>query len=337
MSEGDPDDVRIVGRSREAVVSAIVDVDVHANQFAVREALDAVTEDGLVTRDAVDDALADLATVVATTENRVEFAAIALEEAREAAEPVSYVTAVAAQLDAFDERLSAIEAEVGALGDDLQALLGRVAEEGEDVTYGVARRIHRIEDEADDLQAAADELTVDVEEFDAWLADPAVRAEEFEADVEALEETLAVLEETADALQTEEGDPPVGSTATEQGDRGTRWASATVDHRVAGLMLAELRAELADLRTMAERVETDAAGPLAATADRLDDLVARHEEVGDALESIDAPDWHARYDERIATVEETLESFEPPVDWAELQAALEGVEGEAGGRGEPSG
>ena len=146
--------------------------------------------------------------------------------------------------------------------------------------------------------------------------------DEFEGDLEGVEETLDRLEGTAEALQPETNPSMMGSRSVEEVDPGTRWFEATVDHRVTGLLLADLRAELADFRQSAEEAGGEGARRVSAAEDRLDELDARHEAVGESLASIHAPIWHARFDDLIATVEETLAAHEPPVDWAAVEAAL---------------
>lgn len=324
MSDGDggADDVDLAGRSREAAVMAVVNADPTINQVAVRSALDPLTEDGVVTREALEEEVAALEEVVSTPENRVEDAAAALDDAREAAGAVDDVDVVRARLDGLASQLSAIEARVDALEDDRRALRERVEEEG--VTYGLADEVRRVRDEASDLVGVADDFRADLEAFERWLDRPGVRFDELEADVGALEEAVAGLDAAVEGIEGSADGTDASTDGSEEGaDPGARWADAWIDHRVTGLLLADVRSELADLRALSERGDHDAAERAEGVADRLDDVRARHESIGDRLRSTGRPGWRDRFEERLSAVEETLEAYDPPVDWEALQASFE--------------
>jgi hypothetical protein len=107
-------------------------------------------------------------------------------------------------------------------------------------------------------------------------------------------------------------------------DPAVGWIDATFRHRAVGLLFADLRAELADLRTMAER---QASADAVADVDDLDGRLAALEDrwaaLGDRLDDLARPSWHDRFDDRLTALEGALDGFEPPVDWGRVQAALD--------------
>ena len=110
----------LVGQPVEDVIEAVVDSEGDCNPATVRETLDPVTDDGVVTREAVETAVSDTSKIVATAETRTELAGIAYEDATAAATTVDDLSIVAAQLNRYADRLKAVEARTVNLADDLQ-------------------------------------------------------------------------------------------------------------------------------------------------------------------------------------------------------------------------
>jgi len=334
MSQEDdaaPDDV--AGLPVEDAVDAVVarDDGNDRDRGEVRAALETVAEDGVVAWDGVDAALAHVSKVVATPETRVELAARGLSDAREAASPVADLDAVDSRLTAFEARLAAVESRTADLGADLQALVARPGEGDPDADlYATARGIRQLTADANEAHRAADELGVDVEEFEEWLADPDVRYEEFEGDVDAVERSVDELAAAVDRLAADlaEGDDGDGEGAGDEegntpADAAATWFDLTLRSRVIGLLLADVRAELADLRTWADREDLDHGERLDAFDARLADLDDRVVAAGDRLDDLARPDWRARFDDRLDAFGSALDGLEPPVDWGEVQATLE--------------
>jgi hypothetical protein len=338
MSQEDdaaPDDV--AGLPVEDAVDAVVarDDGNDRDRGEVRAALETVAEDGVVAWDGVDEALAHVSKVVATPETRVELAARGLSDAREAASPVADLDAVDSRLTAFEARLAAVESRTADLGADLQTLVARPGEADPDADlYATARGIRRLTANANEAQRAADELGVDVEEFEEWLADPDVRYEEFEGDVDAVERSVdeltaavdrleADLAEGADGDGTGDGEGAGDEEGNTPADAAATWFDLTLRSRVIGLLLADVRAELADLRTWADRENLDHGERLDAFDARLADLDDRVAAAGDRLADLARPDWRARFDDRLDAFGSALDGVEPPVDWGEVQATLE--------------
>lgn len=318
MGEGGDraDDVVVTGRSRESAVSAIVNADVTANQVRARSAIEAVLEDGVVTRDGVEEELADVASGLSSVDTVAERTAAAFEEVRDVAGPVTDVDLVRGRLSTFAARLDELEDGIDDLDAERRLIAGR--ETGTGVTYGIVREVHELRRAVNDLRDSMDELREEIESFGTWLRDPDVRYDELEEDAGAIEERVAEIRSDLDSI--DEGVDP-----------GARWAKAAIDHRVAGLLIEDLWSELGDVRTLAKRQDSDKAERTGAIANRLDDVATRHESVGKRIESTAQPEWQRRYGDRISAVEETLDRFDPPVEWGALQAALTDVQGKPSG------
>lgn len=337
--DGEPGLDRIEGVPLDDAVDRVV-ADTGRDPDAVRRALSYVTDDeGVVTADAVDDALAYLSKVVSTPETRAEFAAIELSDAREAAEPVADVDTVAARLDAFESRLDAVEARVADLGEELQRLLDRDATAD---IFETAAAIQDLTETANAAQRAADELYVDAEEFQRWLATPAVRYDEFASELDALDESLDALAGTVDDLADAVAggtDDAVADADVDAGDDDPAlgWFEATLRHRAVGLLLADLRAELTDLHTLAARdafgttADSDDSASQDDLDDRLDALERRWRTLDDRVDDLERRRWHDRFADQLRALDAALDPFEPPIDWTDVQAALddvrEGVDG----------
>jgi len=289
----------------------------------VRATLDRVASDGVVTRDAVEEALTETSMVVSTAETRTELASHALADAREAAAPVSDLDVVAARLDAFESRLTAVEDRSSALGADLETLVEKTGEP--DSVYEVAAGTRRLRAAAKRVQRDADVLQMDLESFERWLDSPETRFDEFGEDIDAVEQSLDGLAATVDEIPIIAADDAANSDAVapDADSTGTDWAVARLRHRVLGLLLADLRAELGDLRTLAERADRDRAGRAAELGDRLDDLDTRQAGLGDRLEDLARPAWTDRFGDRVASFEAETADMEPPLDWSAVESAFE--------------
>lgn len=279
----------------------------------VRAALAHVADDGVVTDEAAASALAEVSKFVATAETRTELAGIALADAREAADPVADLPTVAARLERFERAVASVEERADALGSDLQSVTGADPE----ATFALADGIRRVEERSREIQRTADELQVDLEEFERWLDSHPTRVRELRADIDALADSLGDLESAAERLDA--GDGPSGD------DPARAWFDATLRHRALGISVADLRADLADLGTWTDRedVEPPEDGGLDGLAARLDDLADRHEALGERLDRLARPAWTDRFGDRVAAVESDLDALEPPVDWGAVQETLE--------------
>lgn len=280
----------------------------------VRATLDRVTSDGVVSHDAAEEALSEASKVVSTAETRAELAALELSDAREAAEPVADLDAVAARLDGFEARLASVEDQVTELGSELEGLVGRTDEPG--ALYAVALGIRRLTAAANEVQRTADELQLDLESFERWLASPEARFEDLDADADAVERSIDELAAATDEI--------ADGSAT---DAGAAWADARLRVRVTGLLVDDLRAELADLRAWndGERAEEGRAEEERADglADRLADLETRLATVEGRLDGFTRSAWEERFGDRLAAFETATADLEPPLAWGAVQAAYD--------------
>ncbi|MFA1610118.1 halo transducer protein [Halobellus rubicundus] len=294
----------VVGLATERAVAAIVDADATRDPETVRSVLDHVTDDGgRVSRDGIDETVSDVAKRLSTAETRTELARSAFEDAAAAADGVDDLDVVSARLDRYEATLDDIDSRVRDLGADLQAVSN--PDDTPDAVYEAVCELRRIAGEADDVQQTADELQFDLDDFEAWLDSHERRRQAFEEDVDVVADAL----EAARTAAT----PPLDAES---------WVDAVLRVEVTPVLLADLRAELDDLRAMAERAGVDG-GWADDLEDRLADLDSRVAAARAALNDAAEPSWRERYGARIAAFRETGAAAEPPVEWGEVQAELD--------------
>ncbi|WP_209452197.1 hypothetical protein [Halosimplex halophilum] len=301
----------------------------------VRAALGFVAEDGVVSRDALRESLKLTSKVLTTAETRVELAGIALDDAREAAESVPDLPTVEARLEDFAAEVAAVENRAAALGEDLQAVVDDRADPA--ARFAVADGLRQVDERAREVQRTADEIQFDLEAFERWLDSHAVRVRDLGEDLDALAASLDDLATAVDAIEAASTGDAVETAAGEAGgnaaadsdagvdDPARAWFDATCSHRATGLTVADLRAELGDLRTWADREGADPVGEggLDDLAARLDDLDGRHGALGERLDAAAEPEWTDRFGEAVAAVESDLADCAPPVDWGVVQSTVE--------------
>lgn len=311
----DTETPRVFGRPVDDAAAALAaatdrDADMVADDLSL------FVVDGIVSRDRVDDALAGLSKVVSTPETRLEVAAREVERAHDAAAGVADLDTVAHRLDGLDNRLAAVESEVDTLGDRLTGLLDRAGDPA--AAAEVARGVEALTDDANAAQVAADDLRGDAEATKRWAEDPGTRSHEFGEDVDAVAASVDGTADAADWLTGEADDLPEWRST---GDPGVVWAEARISAHVADLLVADLRAELADLRTWAAREDTDPG--LADDAARVDDLAARRDNIADRLDDAARPAWREAHGDRVGHAVEAVAAFDPPVAWGAVRAALD--------------
>jgi predicted nucleic acid-binding Zn-ribbon protein len=316
MNSEEGSTVAIDGEPVDEAVETVVAADASRDPDRVRTALDHVTEDGVVRAGAVEPALGHLSKVVSTPETRVELAEIALEDARETADSVSDLDTVAARLDGFEDRVETIAQQVGGLGEDLQALI----ESYDDPTdlYATAVGIQRLTERANALQAAADDVQLELERFESWVETESARLTDLGEDVAAAEGELDELE--AAITELESGIESVEDPAAVDG-LAVSWVQTSVGRRVTEVLVADLRAELSDLRAWPGGVEDEQR--LGDLDDDLDALETRLDAVARRLDDLAEPEWRERFGDQLDDLDAALDGFEPPVDWGALQATVE--------------
>lgn len=324
--DGDASLGGIVGLPVREAADAVVSADPARDRKSVRAVLDHVTEGGVVTRDALDDAFSDASMVVSTAETRTELASTAFSEVREAVAPVSDLETVRSRLDAFESRTADVERRATDLGSDLQTLVRRRAESAD--LYDLLTGLRRVTADAKAVQRTADDLQTDLDAFERWAADADVRFRELDADGDALERSLDASANAVAKLAAadENGAETLSLPAADVVAADAAWADATLRLRVVELLLADARAELADLRRWADRESDRDAAFDARAAElerRFDELDGRRETLGGRLDALGRPAWRERHGDRLSGFDAALDDFEPPVAWGEVRAVLE--------------
>ena len=276
-----------------------------ADPERVRAALDPVADGERITTETVEGAVSDTAKLLTTAETRVELAAIAFDDATEATAGVDDCALVRERLAAFSARLDAVTERAAALGPALpkpdQEALGSA-----ESLYELGLDLRDVATRAQGVIQTADDLAFDLEQFESWVGRPERRHEEFSEDAALVEESVTAL---ADAVAAVEDDD----------EPGVAWAEVTMRARVLDLLVADLRAELDDLWTLAERqgarVPPEHEQRVAATAREVGRLRAR---LTDRAE----PAWRERFAPELNALATELAEMEPPVDWGAVDAVL---------------
>lgn len=317
MSGDDPPAVDVAGMQLEAAVEAVLEADESRDRTLVRDALEWFTEDGVVTWSAGDQAVPRATQVASTAEQRTSMASMELAQARDDAEAVADLPTVESRLADFESELSVLSERVSELNDRVDALTERVETAGS--VYPVAVEVRDVVDESESVRDTAMALVEAIEEFEDDLDDPEGWVRGVRRDLVAVEDSLDALESVADSLESETEGESDGWTA--EVDPAVAWFDATLRATVVDLMVADARAELADLRTWADREDAswfpdDVDDQVGTVEDRQDALVTR-------LDGVARPEWRERFDDRRADFEREVADVEPPVDWRELQATLD--------------
>ncbi|ELZ28913.1 halo transducer protein [Halosimplex carlsbadense 2-9-1] len=327
-SDERPDGGTLDGLAVDEAVERVRARDPARDPEPVRTALSFAAADGVVSREGLRESLKLTSKVLTTAETRAELATIALDDASEAAASAPDLSTVQARLDGFEAEVAAVEDRAAALGPALQS----VVDDREDpaARFPVADGLRRVDERAREVQRTADEIQFDLEEFERWLDSHAVRVRELGEDVDALATSLDELSTAVDHIEALEtaGDADgdiAGGRPADADEPAQTWFDATLSHRATGLSLADLRAELGDLRTWADRAGADPVeeGGLDDLAARLDDLDRCHAELGERLDAVAESEWTDRFGEAVAAVESELDDCEPPVDWGVVQSAIE--------------
>jgi len=279
-----------------------------------REVLDPITDDGVVTQRAVETAVSDTSKLLATAETRVELAGNAYADAVDAADPVADLPVVRTRLDGFAERLSAVNTRISELRPDLGVPADAL--ERPRSVYDVAAELRDVATTAQGIIRTADDLSFDIEQFRSWLDRSSRRYDEFEKDLNLVEDSIAGLEITVER--------PLSDAAETRSSDGNgpaaEWADATMQVDVVALLIADLRAELRDLRAFAERTDDPFRSDL---RDRIERLDSRVSAIDSTLDRGADRAWRDRFEDDIATFESELATFDPPVDWGAVDRTLQ--------------
>jgi hypothetical protein len=296
----------LVGQPVADVIETLIDCTDDYDRAEIRELLDPITDDGVVTREAVEQAVSDTSKVVATAETRAELAEIAYEDATEAAGPVDDLTIVTARQNRYSDRLTALQTRV----DDLASALQTPVEQLDDpnAVYELAVNLRDVATTAQGVVRTADELSEELKEFGMWLTEPDRRYDQFSEDIDLIEDSIADVKTAAAGLSADSETPAVD------------WVDATMRARVLELLAADLRAEVADLQVWADREDVQFRSGL---NERVSDVEQNITELTDTLAEHAKPAWRDQFGDTLSAFEAELDSVEPPVDWTRVQELLE--------------
>jgi len=315
------------GMAQEDAVEAVVAADPSRDRTLVRDALEYVTSEGVITPSALDAATPVMAQKVSTAKERATETQFELTKARDAAQPVADLSTVAARLDTYEQEVSVLLERADELDARHEALTDRI--EDPDSLYAVAEEVRQVVDEAVSIVDTAVLLATDIHEFAGDLDDPESWVNDVQQDCNAVEETVDAIAAVVEALPAEGADAEAGADVDDWdwGDRDVEpavaWFDATLRTELVALMVADLRAELDDLRTWAERDDDIGDWYAESIADRLDGLEDRQTDLADGLDALARPAWADRFDDRLDDFGSDIADLEPPVDWVEMQATLE--------------
>jgi chromosome segregation ATPase len=319
MTNNDQQDAgSVLGSSLSAAVDAVVAADETRDPEAVRDVLETVSEDGTVTGEALDEARSDAAQVLATAETRTELAGEALADAEAVADEAPDLAIVEERIDTYERQLTEIEDRVDRLGDDLQE---GVSDDGSALSvFEAAQTLRQVDREARDAQQAADELQVDLEEFEHWATDHDVRVDSVRADLNVIAETVEELQGAALAVKDAVDDDAEPDRDVERPD--LLWADTLLRHAVIDLLCDDVRAEVAELRTWARH--EDRGEDWADTADeRIENAEEGLAAVQHRLDTVTQDSWVDRHGDRLDEFGRTLDDAGLPVDWTDIQAQLQ--------------
>jgi len=314
MDQTDDASGDVTGLSLSEAADRIAAREDRPDRETVRTVLAEVAVDRIVSEDGITELESDTSMAVSNAEGRAEYATMRVDEVEAAAADAPDLETVGARLDEFAARAESVESRALDLADRLHELIHR--REYSESVYEYVRDLRDLGQDADALHGDAQQLATDADEFERWLDGHATRVAELSGDVNAIAAAFDDLEAAADRLE----DPDV--IGADEPDPATQWFAVTQRQRVNELVVADARTELADVRTWAEQAGEETAD-LDEIADRLDDLEVRRERLGERLDDLAQPAWRERYGEAVSAVEDTLDEFEPPVDFGAVQAALE--------------
>jgi len=321
-ARGDVDDNRTVREVEPDGSADVLDAaDVAREDEPIRHALAHLTDDDAV-GSSVTDTLKHLSKIVTTSETRLELVESELGDARDTAEPVADIDAVRSRFDAYKGDFAALEERLEKIQESLQTVVERrndpaMLQESRD-------EVPRIATAANEIQGAADELQMELKEFQRWLNDPAVRADRLTEEADAVEEMIVELETIDESLAAvEDGSgavkvPGIG----EVSDPAAAWFDAALQLRLVDLLLADLHAELDNLQTWADREGATDTG-LDRVAARLDALGERAVHLNERIDEHSRPAWTDRFGDQVMAFERELNDQDPPVEWGIVQAVLE--------------
>jgi len=310
------------GMAQEDAVEAVVAADPSRDRTLVRDALEYVTSEGVITPSALDAATPVMAQKVSTAKERATETQFELTKARDAAQPVADLSTVAARLDTYEQEVSVLLERADELDARHEALTDRI--EDPDSLYAVAETIRVVVDEAQRIEARALGLREELEEFEADVNNPEAWINDVQHDLNAVGEALDAVTAAVEALPAEDADAEADwDWADRDVDPAVVWYDATLRVEHAAPLLEDLRAEMADLQTWGERADHFETWYAESVADDLEEVAARRTDLAERLATLARPAWTDRFGDQLEDFESELDDLDSPVDWVEMQDALD--------------
>lgn len=314
--------VDVEGMALEDAVEAVVAADASRDPEHVREALEYVTEDGVVTRSALDEVGAVLAQNVSGAKEQCSEAQLKLTNAREVAEPVADLETVERRLDTYEREMRTLTEQAEELAARHDALTDRY--EGPYPLHVVAEEFRAVFDEAQRIEARVYGFKEELEEFEVDVNDPEVWINDVQQDLNVVEDALDAVAAAVEALPAQDADVADDwDWADRDVDPPVVWYDATLRVEHAALLLADLRMEMDDLQVWGERKEEFETWYAEAVADDLETATERRAELADQLDTLARPAWTDHFGDRLEDFEAELDGLGSSVDWVEMQAVLE--------------
>jgi len=314
--------VDVEGMALEEAVEAVLAADASRDREQVREALEYVTDDDVVTRSALDEIGAVLAQNVSGAREQASEAQLQLTNAREVADPITDLETVERRLDTYEGEVWGLTEQADDLAERHDALTDRY--EDPDSLYAVADEIRAVFDEAQRIEARVYGLKEELSEFETDVTNPEVWINDVQQDLTVVEDALEAVAAAAEALPTADADVEDDwDWADRDVDPPVVWYDATLRVEHVGVLLADLRAELDDLQTWGERKEEFETWYAESVSEDLQTAADRRSELADRLDALARPAWTDRFGGRLADFESELASRDSPVDWVEMQAILD--------------
>lgn len=241
-----------------------------------------------------------------------------LDELRASLGPVDREGNLArARIEEYADHVEAVRSELAGVADRLAATPERP--DSPVAVYEAAQRLRQCGGAIHEVAHTLHHLEEEFDEFETWLDEPTARIDDLGEEIDGFERYLDNTENLLSRLET-------GDTA------GLRpfdaWLAAYHLQRMMALVFDELRADIAELETWLARRDGTYDGEVAALRERLDALEERHAACSKRLDAatVEVEGFErkrADVAESLAEFEAALDAYDPPVDWAAVEALVQ--------------
>ena len=270
---------------------------------AVRTYVDPFVDEGVITDEAIEQSVTDVAQILATAETRVDLATRKRAEVRTAVTAAPDLAIVGVRDRAFRDRLADLRADVEDLGRTLTSV--RTGIDSPVAVYQAGADLHDLTTDAQRIVRVSHDLETELGAFEAWLSSAPRRHDAIVDEIDAAESSAAAVTESIDTLLT-----------SNQHD-AERWFDARVQTLVLGVVIDDLRAEMADLREWAAREQRSFPTKVEERIESLGEVAAAC-----ARDLEESPREETAHDDRLEKLRKQLAEVDPPVAWARVDAQV---------------